>query len=385
MMFRSFFLAGFECATGVNRRQQRFDQIAATGHDAQLEGDYRLLREQGILAIREGIRWPLVDREGSLDGASVLPFLKAARRQGLEVIWDLFHYGYPPDLDPFAPAFAQRFSNYCRAMARLIREESDAPWYFTPMNEPSYFSWAAGEAGRFAPHLRQCGRQLKIALIRAAIQGIDAIRAVCPGARMVSVDPLCRVVPPRGRDDLLPGAEHFNQHAVYEAWDMLAGRLLPELGGSREHLDIIGINYYHANQWEIGREDLPLAHDDPRRLPLRELVGQVWQRYRRDGGELLITETSDVGERRAGWLDGVADEAVALLEQGVPLGGVCLYPILGMPEWHDRGRWTAMGLWDLDRGDGLRRVLHAPMAQALRRAAERLETLQPGAAALLPG
>ena len=32
--------------------------------------------------------------------------------------------------------------------------------------------------------------------------------------------------------------------------DMLAGRLMPELGGSRDWLDIVGINYYWTNQWE---------------------------------------------------------------------------------------------------------------------------------------
>jgi hypothetical protein len=30
-------------------------------------------------------------------------------------IWDLCHYGYPDDADPFAPDFAERFARYCRA------------------------------------------------------------------------------------------------------------------------------------------------------------------------------------------------------------------------------------------------------------------------------
>jgi hypothetical protein len=30
-------------------------------------------------------------------------------------IWDLCHYGYPDDLDPFSDAFVDRVAHYCRA------------------------------------------------------------------------------------------------------------------------------------------------------------------------------------------------------------------------------------------------------------------------------
>jgi hypothetical protein len=61
----------------------------------------------------------------------------------------------------------------------------------------------------------------------------------------------------------------------------------------------------------------------------------------------------------------------ALLEEGVPLKGVCLYPILGMPEWHDQGRWTQMGLWEVNCECGERKVCEA-MLEALRKA-QRIE------------
>jgi hypothetical protein len=32
-MFKSFFFAGYECATGYNAKRQWIDQIAATQHD----------------------------------------------------------------------------------------------------------------------------------------------------------------------------------------------------------------------------------------------------------------------------------------------------------------------------------------------------------------
>ena len=369
-MLRTFFSAGFECATGYNAHGQWIDQIAATQHDHFVAEDYRRLREVGMAAAREGVRWPLVDRAGRYDFASVRSFLAAARTHGVELVHDLFHFGYPDDVDLFAPSFPDRFAEYCAAAARFIAAESDGPYWFTPINEPSYFAWAAGEAGLFAPHQRGRGFELKVALARAAIHGIDAIRAECRDAHIVNVDALCRVVSPADRPELATEAATFNDRAVFESWDMLSGRLRPELGGTPAHLDVVGINYYWTNQWELGRTGLPLSDADPRRWPLRRLVRSVWERY---GAAMLVTETSHVGEMRPVWLRELAAEVEALIDDGVPLGGVCLYPILGMPEWHAPGAWTRMGLWDLvPQSPTLGRVPYEPMLEALREA-QRLE------------
>ena len=377
-MFRSFFLAGFEGSTGYNRHGQWFDQVAATGHDRSVDQDYRDLAALGIHAARETVRWPLVDQGGRYDFSSLEPFARAARENGSEVIWDLFHYGYPQDVDIWGAAFPERFAEYCYAVARYLGREGEA-LYVTPVNEPSFMAYAGGEKGLFAPYGQERGWELKIALIRAAIAGIDAIRLACPEARIVNVDPLCRVATPAGRPDLAEEARDFNERLVFQGWDMLSGRIMPELGGSREHLDIVGINYYWTNQWEwriplVDGRIPPLADDDPRRLPLSALVRSVWERY---GGEIIITETSHIGDMRGAWLREVAAESETLLQQGVPLRGVCLYPILGMPEWHDPDIWTPMGLWDpvCHRDPCGDRLLCQPMAEALR-SARHLDALQ---------
>src|SRR5687768_14621643 len=358
-MFRSFYFAGFEGTTTSNLQQQWIDQIAATQHDEHADADYRRLRDVGLHAAREAIRWPLVDQRGRLDFSSVRPFVEASRRHHIDVIWDLFHYGYPRDLDPFGEEFIKRFAEYCHAAARFISANLAGPYYFTPVNEPSFFAWAGGEVGRFAPHCYGRGPALKLALVRAAIAGIDAIRSVLPEARMVNVDPICRVVPRADQVGPCAPVKDFNHGAVFEAWDMICGRLYPELGGSSDHLDIVGVNYYWTNQWEIGREEHPLGFDDPRRLSLAALLRRVWKRY---GAEILVTETSHVDEMRPIWLNAVAHDCEKLLDEGVPLRGVCLYPILGMPEWHDPTIWTRMGLWDLVAQDQtLRRETYLPM------------------------
>ena len=346
------------------------DQVAATHHDKHANEDYARLREVGIYAAREAFRWPLVDKRGSYDFSSVKPFVEASRRNEIEVIWDLFHYGYPEDIDLFSEEFPKRFADYCYAAARYICSQHFGTCYFTPVNEPSFFAWAGGEVGKFAPHCKGRGHELKIALARAGIAGINAIRAAVPSARIVNVDPLCHVVPPHDRMDLLADVSHFNEVAVWESWDMLAGRLMPELGGSRTHLDIVGVNYYWTNQWEWGSDGLPLSHQDPRRVSLSRLMRRVWKRY---GGEFLITETAHVDDMRPVWLQYVADECEALLKDEVPLRGVCLYPILGMPEWHSPAEWTLMGLWDLVHHQStLGRKVCGPMLDALK-AAQRIE------------
>lgn len=373
-MFNSFFLAGFECATGYNYHRQWIDQVAATQHDKFADEDYRRLREAGIRAAREAIRWPLVDERGRYDFSSVQPFIEAGRRHEVEIIYDLFHFGYPQDIDLLSPDFFRRFADYCYAAARFVSERTDGPCYFTPINEPSYFSWAAGEVGLFAPHLHGRGRELKLALVRAAIEGINAIWAACPRARIINVDPICRMVAPVERPDLQQEADEFNSNIVFQSLDMLSGRLLPELGGSLEHLGVVGINYYWTNQWEAGQSGIPFPDDDPRRCGLASLVRSAWERY---GTDILITETGHVGESRPCWVREVAVEVEDLLKAGVPLRGVCLYPILGMPEWHNREEWTHMGLWDLAPRNGtLERVLYEPMYAALREAEQHIQLLR---------
>ena len=370
-MFRSFFLAGFEGSTGYNRHGDWFDQVAATGHDRTLDADYRDVAALGIHAARETIRWPLVDQgHGRYDFSTVEPFIAAARRHRLDVIWDLFHYGYPQDIDLLSEAFPARFADYCYAVGRHVAARTFGPCFFTPINEPSFMAFAGGDQALFAPHLRDRGWDLKVALCRAAIAGIEALWSACPQARIVNVDPLCRVASRPDDAAHAAAARHFNESIVFESWDMLAGRLLPELGGSRAHLDVIGINYYWTNQWELGHPPLadgripPLAVGDPRRVAVRDLVRAVFDRY---GGELMIAETAHIGDQRAPWLLEVAGACEALLLEGVPLHGLCLYPILGMPEWHAPDVWTPMGLWDpiCEREPHEGRLICQPMLTAL--------------------
>src|SRR5437016_1807372 len=114
-LFPSFFLGGFECSTMVNPRGVRIDELRWTRHDTQSRADFRRLRRHGIHTVRDGVRWNLVDDRGRLDFSSALPMVEAAAAEDVVVLWDLFHFGYPDDLDPFKPEFGERFCRYARA------------------------------------------------------------------------------------------------------------------------------------------------------------------------------------------------------------------------------------------------------------------------------
>ena len=78
-----------------------------------------------------------------------------------------------------------------------------------------------------------------------------------------------------------------------------------------------------------------------------------------------MAETSHYGIGRAPWLDEIARECRIALERGVPLDGVCLYPILDRFDWEDRTHWHNSGLWDMQKnGHGhYRRVLNEEYAR----------------------
>lgn len=359
--FASFFIAGFECASQKARDGRRLDLLAATGHDMLAEADYRLAAAHGLRAARDGLRWHLIERgaPGAYDWSSFLPMLRAARRARVQVIWDLCHYGYPDGLRVWDGAFVERFARFAAAAARLIREETGAPGLLCPINEISYWAWAGGDKGRFAPAARGRGDELKRQLARAAIAASERLLEADPAVRLVHTDPLINVVAGSARPEHVAGAAGHHE-AQFHAWDMVAGRREPGLGGRPALLDLVGVNYYSDNQWFGGGPTIQLGH--ARYRPLRSLLATAHGRY---GRPLFVAETGAEGCGRAAWLHYVGAEVRKAMAAGVPVEGVCLYPLLDYPGWED-GRPCAVGLFGPADADGARPV-DADLAEELRR------------------
>lgn len=348
--------------------------LGATRHDRFAASDYRLLEGYGIAVARDGLRWHLIEpRPGRYNWASFLPMLRAARETGTRVIWDLFHYGYPDWVDLFSAEFVERFAGFAGAFARLAREEGEEELWVSPVNEISFFSWAAGEEAVLNPFARGRGMELKRQLVRASVAAIEAIRRELPGTRFFQADPLINVIPHRSRpeDELAAEAARLAQ---YDAWDMLCGRLEPELGGRTEFLDVIGVNYYIHNQWRYpGGHGSMIPPSDPRYRHVRWMLAEVYERY---GRPLFIAETGIEDESRPAWLRYITNEAAAAIAQGVPVEGICLYPIVNHPGWED-GRHCYNGLFDYPDENGSREV-YLPLATELAYQQHRMEALLSG-------
>src|SRR5438067_3127169 len=110
-LFHGSLMGGFECSTHRRRDGRRLDMIAATEHDRFADADSRRLAEFGIRTARDGIRWHLIEKTpGRFDFSSVSRQLDAAERYGIQVVWDVFHYGYPEDADIFGGDFPKRLA-----------------------------------------------------------------------------------------------------------------------------------------------------------------------------------------------------------------------------------------------------------------------------------
>ena len=371
-LFRSFWMGGFESACHVNRAGRRVDLVAETEHERACDEDYGLARSVGMRVVRDGVRWHVVERAGRYDFSSLTPMVAAAVRHRVQVVWNLMHYGWPDGLDPFGAAFVGRFARFAGAVARVLREQSDEVPFYVPVNEISFLAWAAGEVGDMAPRALRRGGELKRNLVRAALAAMDAVRDVDPRARFVHTDPVIAVLASSAHPELAAEAAAFTD-SQFEAWDMLAGRRDPELGGSPDALDIVGANFYHGNLWELGgaRPTWEERLGNERWPTPAALLRRVSERYERP---LVLAETSHFGSGRAAWLTHMAEEVERAIRAGVSIEGICIYPLIDRPDWDDGARWHESGLWDLRRGeDGrLHRVPCETYLRALREAQRRL-------------
>jgi hypothetical protein len=373
-IFKSFLLGGFECSTHRLPSGRRLDLIHSTRHDELAARDYRLLQQYRILTARDGLRWHLIESTpGVYDFASATRMIEAARDTGMQVIWDLWHYGWPDGLDIFSAAFVDRFTAFAREAVKHISEYNDAP-FISPINEISFFSWAGGEGGIFNPFAKHRGDEMKRQLVRATIQAIAAVREVNPATRFFQIDPIINVVPRSRGDEDVRNAEAYRQ-SQFGAWDMITGRAAPELGGRDDLIDVIGVNYYIHNQfvWQ-GHMIVP---SDPRYRHVSVMLQEVYERYRRP---LFVAETGIEDDTRPAWLRYICKEILTAMAAGVPVEGVCLYPIVNHPGWDD-DRHCYNGMFDYADEAGEREV-YQPLADEAARQAANAAALKSGAAVM---
>jgi len=365
-MFRSFLQAGFECSTHKIRTGKRLDLLRSTAHDCLAGQDYERLHRFGIKTVRLAARWHLIEEiPGEYDFRSLTALLDAAAETGTEVLLDLLHFGWPDHVDIFEPSFTSQFGRFVYQLTRLLRPYQDCCNMFAPVNEISFLSWAGGDKGAINPHAKGRGYEMKRNLVRAATRASEILLNELPNVRLIAPEPVIHIV----GNPAIPGddveAEMYRQ-AQFQSWDMLSGRMAPELGGRPEYLDIIGVNFYERNEW-VHNSESALTQKDRRYRPFHKILEEVFDRYERP---MFVSETGTEDDARVGWFNYICDEVMIAHTLRIPIHGICLYPIVNHPGWED-DRYCCNGLFDYADAFGNRET-YWPLAHAILKQQPRL-------------
>ena len=347
--FQSFFQAGFECSSHRRRDGVRLDLIRATAHDKHVLHDYRLCAEYGFRTVRDGLRWHLIGKTpGKYDWSSWLPALEAAEEAGIEVIWDLFHYGSPDHVDQASEDFPARFADFAVAALEMRESVTKRPPIVCPLNEINFMAWAV-EVGYFPRVGSDEVGWFKRQLIRAGVNAAKAMRAQRPDTTLVWAEPLIHVAPHDRRRQSIRTAE-ANRGGMFQAYDWIMGRAEPELGGDPSLCDLVGLNYYPHNQWYFEGPTIPMGHHEYR--PLADMLVEMAERY---GKPIFLSETGAEGSAKPSWLHYVCSEVREAMRRGTDIRGICWYPITAYPGW-DNSRHAETGLFSTIVADGGRHV-----------------------------
>jgi hypothetical protein len=211
-----------------------------------------------------------------------VPRIAAARRAGVEVIWDLNHYDPPPD----PVAHARR----CASAADPSR-----PFWICPVNEPMIYPMLAGMRWEAATEL--------------ALTMVKVVKDQHPDVRVLSTDPLTGI-----------GERQF-----------LATDRMVAAGV----VDVVGINYYpHTARTSL----LKVLLKTWRRYGKPILVSETsWH----DGH--AAHHRRHPGFDKGAWFRHMQAEIAAARANGVHVAGLCWYPIVDCPPWQrprSRNRWS---------------------------------------------
>ena len=347
--FDSWFMAGFECSSHRRRDGVRLDLIRATGHDKHVLEDYRLCKRFGFDTIRDGARWHLIGKTPvKYDWSSWLPMIEAAEDVGLQVIWDLFHYGSPDCIDQGGGDFPERFTDFVLAALDLQQSISKRPPVVCPLNEINFLAWAVDDG--YFPRVGP-GEQgwMKRQLVKTAISAAKAIKREWPRSTIIWAEPLIHIAPHDRRRQNVRGAER-NLQGMYQAYDWITGRAEPELGGDPSLVDIVGWNFYPHNQWYWNGPTIPMGHHEYR--PLADMLIEMCERY---GKPVFLSETGAEGTGKPSWLHYVCNEVRDAMSRGADIRGICWYPITAYPGW-DNSRHAETGLFSTVVANGTRHV-----------------------------
>jgi beta-glucosidase/6-phospho-beta-glucosidase/beta-galactosidase len=360
-LFNTFFIGGYECADHINRSGERINLLTETQHDIRVVEDYESLSSIGIKTVREGICWSAVENSpGVFDFSEVYNRMQAAEEFGIQQIWDLIHFGYPDGIYPTHPHFCDRFIALCDSFAKFYKENSKQELYVVPINEISFLSWHSGDVRGTVPFAVNSGWDIKYHLCKAAILGIKALKNADENCVIILVEPLIKI---HGNEQENADYLHDINDHQFQAMDIIAGRMCPELGGQEGFLDILGFNYYWNCQWNVNAAPLNWPETVKLRTPLADLLQMAYERYDKP---IFLSETGHFGSGRVQWIEEITAECLIAKKRGVDINGICIYPITDRPDWDNLFSYSNCGIWDLDSNGN--RIPHTDYINAVEKA-----------------
>ncbi len=158
--------------------------------------DYRLCKHLGFGTIRDGLRWHLIEKSpGKYDWSSWLPALEAAEEVGLQVIWDLFHYGSPDCIDQAGdglPRAIHRFRAGCARGAAVGQRPRAAR---LPAQRDQLPVLGGGRRLFPAASARTSAAGSSVSWCRPRSRAARAIKQRWPEATIVWAEPLIHIAP----------------------------------------------------------------------------------------------------------------------------------------------------------------------------------------------
>jgi hypothetical protein len=155
-----------------------------------------------------------------------------------------------------------------------------------------------------------------------------------------------------------------------EPWDMLTGRLEPQLGGHSRYVNLLGV---HCHQGHRGwRGTVERAGENGSGIGLARLLADVHARH---ALPIVVAETSAAAGSRVAWMRDFGRELCEAIESGIPVLGACLCRAVEQPAWEDPRLWRGRRLWDALLRNDVSQVPDSAYAQALRDVQSRVDSL----------
>jgi hypothetical protein len=316
---------------GVLYRQ---DEVKLIRHDEMLDLDYRLLTTIGCIGVRDAARWYITHTApGMFDWSWIDGVVETAEKYKLKLYLDLWHYGYPDWLDLMEEDAPAHFADFaCQIALRYPSLQ-----YYCVCNEPTLMVEMGGRKGKWRPFLTGNEGVLAIRrqISRCVIAASKAILQVNSNAILVLPEPWHATY--RRPEDL--------QAAVL---DTVMGLRDPELGGSSELVNVVGLNHYRDST-------LP---------PFHKLIIRAQERY--PDKPIWLTETSGPprGWKQTEWFWWMMAEVRLAQFSGIDIPVFTWAPVISMYDWLDEQRQLHNGIWKIT-GDGSR-VPNGHMLRAIK-------------------